>query len=79
MASHSILRSIAKGFAAATVAVAVTGEAVALVTKAKEDRVRPQGRMHRKTPFGPKPGALTVRTDTLVPLAVLCAVPVLSE
>ncbi|CRR63885.1 hypothetical protein PAERUG_E15_London_28_01_14_10041 [Pseudomonas aeruginosa] len=37
------------------------------------------GRMQRKTPFGPKPGALTVRTDTLVPLAVLCAVPALSE
>ena len=37
------------------------------------------GRMQRKTPLGPKPGALTVRTDTLVPLAVLCAVPTLSE
>ena len=43
MASRSMLEGIAKGFAVATVAVAVTGEAIALVTKAKEDRVRPQG------------------------------------
>ncbi|KAG0919307.1 hypothetical protein G6F31_021167 [Rhizopus arrhizus] len=35
--------------------------------------------MQRSTPLGPNPGALTVRTDTLVPLAVLCAVPVLSD
>ena len=37
------------------------------------------GSTQRSTPFGPKPGALTVRTETLLPLAVLCAVPVLSE
>ena len=37
-----MLGSIAKGFAAATMALVVTGEAIALVTKAKEDRVRPQ-------------------------------------
>ncbi|MNG42087.1 hypothetical protein D3C84_1317280 [compost metagenome] len=37
------------------------------------------GRMQRNTPLGPKPGALTVRTDTLLPLAVLCAVPMFSE
>lgn len=38
-----MLGSIARGFVAATMAVAVTGEAIALVTKAKEDKVRPQG------------------------------------
>ena len=43
MASRSMLGSVANGFAAATVAVAVAGEAIALVTKAKEDKVRPQG------------------------------------
>ena len=43
MASRSMLDGDAKGFAVATVAVAVTGEAIALVTKTKEDRVRPQG------------------------------------
>jgi hypothetical protein len=37
------------------------------------------GRMQRRTPLGPKPGALTVRTDTFEPLAVLCAVLLLSE
>jgi hypothetical protein len=46
------------------------------VLELEEDRERQDATQHA---LGAEARALTVRTDTLVPLAVLCAVPVLSE